>query len=324
MEPTNHPIPGVDYPRMMQEFETRFPDEAACREYLIQLRWPEGFVCPHCKATGALWITEKGLLHCRVCSTQSSVTAGTIFEKTRKPLHSWFLAMWLVTSQKNGASALNIKRVLGLGSYQTAWAWLHKMRRAMVRPGRERLTGSIEVDETYIGGPEEGHFGRGAEKKVLVAIAAEVRGKGLGRIRLRRVDDASAKSLVPFVGDSVELGATVRTDGWSGYSSLKEQGFDHQVINIKQSGQQAHELLPRVHLAVTHLKRWLGGTLQGGVQADQLEYYLDEFTFRFNRRKSKARGLLFHRLVQQAVVTEPAPYRSLIANPKPKGSQLIT
>lgn len=316
MEPTNYPILGIDYPKTMQEFETRFPDEAACREYLIQLRWPDGFVCPHCGVAGTPWITQKGLLYCRACAIQSSVTAGTIFEKTRKPLHSWFLAMWLLTSQKNGASALNIKRVLGLGSYQTAWAWLHKMRRAMVRPGREKLSGPIEIDETYVGGPEEGHFGRGAEDKALVAIAAEVRGRGAGRIRLRRIDDASAKSLTPFVTELVEPGSIVRTDGWKGYSSLKEQGFDHQVINIKRSGQLAHELLPRVHSAVTHLKRWLGGTLQGGVQIDQLEYYLDEFTFRFNRRKSKARGLLFHRLVQQAVLTKPAPYRSLVANPK--------
>ncbi len=159
----------------MQEFESRFPDETACQEYLTKLRWPDGFVCPHCKEMGIPWITKRGLLDCRTCHVQSSVTAGTIFEKTRKPLRSWFLAMWLVTSQKNGASALNIKRVLGLGSYQTAWSWLHKMRRAMVRQGRDCLNGAVEVDETYVGGPEEGHFGRGAKSKSLVAIAAEVR-----------------------------------------------------------------------------------------------------------------------------------------------------
>ena len=322
MDPANHPKPGIDYPRTMQEFETRFPDEKACQEYLFQLRWPDGFICSHCNTLGDPWITKRrGLLHCRTCHAQSSATAGTIFEKTRKPLHSWFLAMWLVTSQKNGASALNIKRVLGLGSYQTAWSWLHKMRRAMVRQGRDRLNGTVEIDETYIGGPEEGHFGRGAESKALVVIASEVRGRGLGRIRLRRIDDASANSLLPFVTESVQPGSKIKTDGWSGYTGLREQGFDHQVINIKQSGQKAHEIMPRVHLAATHLKRWLGGTLQGGVQKSQLEYYLDEFTFRFNRRKSKARGLLFHRLVQQSVITGPTPYKNLVANPKTKRSR---
>ena len=224
--------------------------------------------------------------------------------------------MWFVTSQKNGASALNIKRVLGLGSYQTAWSWLHKMRRAMVLHGRGRLNGTVEIDETFVGGPEEGRPGRGAKDKALVAIAAEARGRGLGRIRLRRIDDASANSLLPFVQDSVEPKSKIRTDGWLGYANLTKHGFEHEVCIIKDSGQKAHEIMPRVHLAATHLKRWLDGTLQGGVQIDQLEYYLDEFTFRFNRRKSKARGLLFHRLCQQSVVTKPAPYKTLIANPK--------
>ena len=318
METIKHPIPGVDYPRTMQEFDARFPDENACQEYLIQLRWPDGFVCPHCKWIGIPWTTKRGLLKCRTCQAQSSVTAGTIFEKTRKPLRSWFLAMWLVTSQKNGASALNIKRVLGLGSYQTAWSWLHKIRRAMVRQGRDCLNGTVEIDETYVGGPEEGHFGRGAKSKALVVIAAELRGRGLGRVRLRLIKDASSGSLLPFVIESVESGSEIRTDGWSGYAGLQEKGFGHQIINIKKSGQKAHEVLPRVHLAATHLKRWLEGTLQGGVQVDQLEYYLDEFTFRFNRRKSKARGLLFHRLAQQSVITQPTTYRALVANPKIK------
>jgi len=305
----------------MQEFDEKFPDEQTCQEYLMKLRWSNGFVCSHCHAAGPPWITARGLLYCRICGGQTSVTAGTIFEGTRKSLRSWFHAMWLVTSQKNGASAMNVKRVLGFGSYQTAWAWLHKMRRAMIRPGREDLQGSVEIDETYIGAPEEGHFGRGAEKKSLVVVAAEVRGRGLGRIRMRRIDNAGADSLLPFVQEVVEPGAKIQTDGWSGYSGLDKLGFDHQVINISQSGQKAHEMLPRVHLVATHLKRWLEGTLQGGVQKSQLEYYLDEFTFRFNRRKSKARGLLFYRLLQHAVVTGPAPYQTLVANPKPKNGR---
>ncbi|MBF0460235.1 MAG: IS1595 family transposase [Magnetococcales bacterium] len=318
METTRHPIPGVDYPRTMQEFDDRFPNEDACQEYILRLRWPDGFVCPKCQSTDIPLDTSRDLFYCRACNGQTSITAGTIFEGTRKPLRSWFHAMWLITSQKNGASAMNIKRVLGLGSYQTAWAWLHKMRRAMIRPGRDCLHGPVEIDETYVGGPEEGHFGRGAEKKVLVVIAVELDGKKLGRVRLRRVENASSASLLPFVTEVVEPGATTHTDGWSGYSGLKELGFDHQIVNITKSEKKAHEVLPHVHLVATHLKRWLIGTLQGGVQNDQLEYYLDEFTFRFNRRTSKARGLLFHRLIQQAVVTKPAPYRSLVANPRGK------
>ena len=192
------------------------------------------------------------------------------------------------------------------------------MRRAMVRPDRDRLVGPIEVDETFVGGPEEGLFGRGAEKKALVVIAAEVRGREPGRIRLRRIENASADCLIPFLVEVLEPGYVVKTDAWSGYTGLQKAGFDHQIVKVTQSGKKAHEVLPRVHLVATHLKRWLLGTLQGGVQHDQLEYYLDEFTFRFNRRKSKARGLLFHRLAQQAVVTKPAPYHTLIANPKGK------
>ena len=293
---------------------------------LFQLVGPseESVICPQCGVKDDPWVTKRRLLHCRTCNTQTSVTAGTIFEKTRKPLRHWFLAMWMVTSQKNGASAMNIKRELGLGSYQTAWAWLHKMRRAMVRPGRDLLNGVVEVDETFVGGPEEGLFGRGAKDKTLVAIAVEVRGRRLGRIRLRKIDNASANSLLPFVIESVEAGTEIRTDGWSGYSRLKEHEFSHVVLNIKKSGQKAHEILPKVHLVATNLKRWLNGTLQGAVKADQLEYYLDEFTFRFNRRKSKTRGMLFYRLLQQAVITKPAPYQTLLANPKRLTGRSIT
>lgn len=318
MEFTNHPVPGIDYPRTFEEFDARFSSEEACKEYLFRLRWPDGFVCPLCKTAGKPWHTARGLLHCRACQGQTSVTAGTVFEGTRKPLRMWFLTMWFVTSQKHGASALGLQRVLGWGSYKTAWAWLHKLRRAMIRPGRDRLNGTVEIDETFVGGPEKERFGRGAENKALVAIAAEVRGRGPGRIRLQRVDDGSAASLVPFVRESVEPGARIRTDGWSGYASLESLGFDHQVVNIQQSGQLAHEVMPRVHLVASLLKRWLDGTLQGGVQVSQLDYYLDEFTFRFNRRKSKARGLLFHRLAQQATATAPAPFKSLVAHPKKK------
>ena len=202
-----------DYPRTLAELEARFSSEEACREYLFRLRWPGGFRCSRCGETKA-WPLRSGLRQCAGCGHQISVTAGTIFQDTRTALTIWFRAMWWVTSQKNGVSALGLQRVLGLGSYQTAWAWLHKLRRAMVRPGRDRLSGRVEVDETYLGGLEEGVHGRQTESKALIVVAAEEDGKGIGRIRMRRIPDASAHSLVPFVKESVEPGHVVHTDGW--------------------------------------------------------------------------------------------------------------
>jgi transposase-like protein len=234
------------------------------------------------------------------------------FQDTRKPLRTWFLAMWFVTSQKSGISALGLQRVLGLGGYETAWTWLHKLRQAMVRPGRDRLAGSIEVDETYLGGPEEGMRGRQTDTKAIVVVAAEKNGSGIGRIRLQRVMDVSGNSLIPFVEAAVKSGSVVHTDGWHGYAGLVKAGYQHHVTVMSRSTELAHELMPRVHLVASLLKRWLAGTHQGGVQNHQLDYYLDEFTFRFNRRNSKARGLLFYRLVQQAVAVGPAPYRTII------------
>jgi transposase-like protein len=239
------------------------------------------------------------------------VTAGTLFEKTRKPLRQWFLAAWEVTGAKYGASALGLQRVLGLRSYETAWAWLHKLRRAMVRPGRDRLTGEVEVDETYVGGAEEGVHGRETHEKAIVVVAAEVRGRAIGRIRLSVAPDVAAASLLPFVEQAVHCGATVVTDGWRAYDGLPGMGYQHRVYNVKRSGKRAHELLPRVHRVASLLKRWLIGTHQGAVSNEHLPYYLDEFTFRFNRRTSRARGLLFYRLLAQAVRIEHVDTDSL-------------
>lgn len=307
------PVGGIDYPRTFEEFDAWFAGEEACRACLIRLRWPDGFACPHCGVVAPAWTTSRGLLHCSSCQGQTSATAGTVFEGTRKPLRLWFLAMWLVTSQKHGASALGLQRVLGgLQSYQTAWAWLHKLRRAMVRPGRDRLSGRVEVDEAYLGAPEPGVHGRETEGKALVAIAAEENGKGIGRIRMARIGDASAGSLEPFLKSCVERGAVVHTDGWQGYAGVKKLGYAHEVTNVKRSGLPAHETMPRVHRVASLLRRWLLGTHHGAVSHQHLDYYLDEYTFRFNRRTSRARGLLFHRLVQQAVATGPNPYRTLV------------
>lgn len=315
MDAPHHPVPGAEYPRTFDEFDAWFASEEACLEYLRRLRWPAAFRCPRCGKIGEPWLTTRGLMRCRMCQAQTSVTAGTVFAGTRKPLRTWLLAMWFVTSQKHGASALGLQRVLGLGSYQTAWAWLHKLRRAMVRPGRDSLSGTVEVDETYVGGPEDDVRGRQTERKAIVAVAAEERWRAIGRIRMRRVNDVSGDSLLPFIEASISAGSEVHTDGWRGYAGVDELGYVHRVTNIKRSGQAAHEPMPRVHRVASLLKRWLLGTHQGGVQHSQLDYYLDEFTFRFNRRTSNARGLLFHRLAEQAVATAPAPYRCLVSPP---------
>ena len=221
-----------DYPRNLKEFDVRFASEEACREYLMQLRWPDGFRCPRCGCRESSPVRTV-LLRCRACRHQTSVTAGTIFQDTRTSLRLWFQAMWWMTSQKNGVSALGLQRVLGLNSYETAWTWLHKLRRAMVRPGRDLLTGRVEVDECYIGGLEESLPGRLNLDKALMVVAAQEDGPGIGRIRMRQIVDASAASLMPFVQDSVEPGSVIHTDGWLGYAPLEHKGYKHEVTFLK-------------------------------------------------------------------------------------------
>lgn len=237
-----------------------------------------------------------------------------MFERTRSPLKIWFTAMWFVMNQKHGASALGLQRMLGVGSYQTAWTWLHKLRRAMVRPGREHLRGRVEVDETYVGGSKNGSKrGRGSEKKQIVVIAVEVHSPlGFGRVRMRRISDVKSASLVPFVCDVVEQGSEILTDGWGGYNDLHSHGYKHSRIILSDSGDPAHIAMPGVHRIASLLKRWLLGTHQGGVSGRHIDYYLDEYTFRFNRRTSRSRGLLFYRLMEQAVATAPITYRQLV------------
>ena len=299
-----------DYPRTLTEFEDRFRTEQGCRDYLLSLRWPEGFRCPRCAGRSA-WTTKRNLLICSCCRHQVSLTAGTIFQDTRTPLTVWFRAMWWVTTQKNGASALGLQRILGLGSYATVWTWLHKLRRAMVRPGRDRLRGWVEVDETYVGGLEEGVRGRQTETKALVAVACEQDGPSIGRIRLRRIADASGACLEAFLEEAIEPGSVLHTDGWEGYAGVEAKGYRHKVTVLRGRQASPAQLMPRVHRVAALLKRWLLGTHQGAVSLEHLDYYLDEFTFRFNRRRSHSRGKLFYRLLQQAVAVAPAPYWGL-------------
>jgi transposase-like protein len=301
-----------DYPRTVLELEERFSTEDACRDYLLRLRWPDGFVCPRCGATGG-WTATRGRILCRGCRYQASVTAGTIFQDTHKPLRLWFRAIWHVTSQKSGASAVNVQQILGLGSYATAWTWLHKLRCAMVRPGRELLCGRVEVDETFIHGEPPKGSNQKKRRKALVIIAAEEDGKGIGRIRMAELTDRSRASLHMFIQRSIKSGSVVHTDGLLAYGGLKAAGYQHEVSMMQgQSKEPAVQLLPRVHRVASLLKRWLLGTHQGAVANEYLDYYLDEFTFRFNRRTSKSRGKLFYRLLQQAVQVAPVPQQTLM------------
>lgn len=321
MEPFR-PDPGRHYPRSTGEFQAWFRTDADCLDYLEWLRWPEGFACPRCGHLGG-WPVADGRYKCAGCGARTSVTAGTLFDRRRTPLTVWFTACWMFAAQKDGVSALSLQRALEIGSYPTAWAMLHRLRSVLVRPGRDRLTGTVEVDETFIGGEEPGlRGGRARGKKALVGVAVEVKQpRGYGRCRMVVLPNASAASLHQFVVDTVAPGATVITDGWSGYPGIDKLGYTHQPRNqsaARRRGEDPGELLPGVHRVASLAKRWLLGTHQGSVDNDHLPSYLNEFVFRFNRRTARSRGLVFYRLLELAVGHDPVRYRSLVANPQPK------
>ena len=302
-----------DYPTSMTGLEKRFATQEACLGYLAALRWTPEYACPCCGSAKA-WKMENGLILCAGCRRQQSIIAGTVFQDTHMPLPTWFQAMWHICANKNGMSAQNLQRLLGLRSYNTAWLCLHKLRRSMVRPGRESLSGIVEADETYVGGPREGKRGRGAFGKQIVFVAAEVHGRKIGRIRLSHIPDVSRTTLERAVTEAVTKGSTVRTDGWQGYNNVALAGYKHEVAS-ETVDELADIGLPKCHLVISLLKRWILGTLQGNAGEEHLQDYLNEFTFRFNRRNSKSRGLLFYRLAQQAVSTAPNP-RSTIVHPQ--------
>jgi len=294
-----------DYPNTYRKFVEMFPDDAVCAAFLAKLRWPEGFICPACQTTSTPWKQSRGRLVCPICRYQTSVTAGTIFDKTRTPLTTWFEAAWHVTTAKNGMSAKTLERTIGT-SYKVAWMMLHRFRVAMVNTERKQLCGDVEVDETFVGGEEHGgKRGRGTSKSIVV-IAVEIRQpKGFGRIRMRYIPDSSGESLLPFVRDVVAPESVVRTDGWTGYNGLSKYGYSREIVVQSSSGNPAHVSMPGVHRIASLLKRWILGTHQGSVLPNHLQSYLEEFTFRFNRRTSRSRGLVFRRLLEQAAVTEP-------------------
>jgi len=292
------------------EFVERFSTDEACLEYLRHVRWPQGFICPQCGSRGG-WATARGTMYCGGCDRQTSVTAGTVLHNSRTELRKWFMAVWLVCTQKTGVAAKTLQRDLNVG-YKTAWLILQKLRHASVRAERGLLSGLVEVDETYVGGEESGVGGRQLVGKALVAIAVELDGKKVGRIRLREVPDASGKSLVGFISDCVERGSRVHTDDWNGYNGVQAAGYAHQVTPICGDADRALKFLPHVHLIASLLKRWLGATHQGRVQKQHLQAYLDEYTFRFNRRRSAHVGKIFHRLIEQMAVHKAKSYNEIV------------
>ena len=315
------PVAGKDYPLNWSQFLDWFATEQACLAYLEKLRWPSGFACPACGVVGEPYRSSRARLMCRSCSHQASVTAGTIFDKTRTPLRVWLAAAWYVTNHKLGVSALGLKRVLGLGSYETAWTMLHRLRRAMVRRERDLLRGEVEVDETYLAISDRDKpraRSKSHTNKILVAIGVEIlQPKGFGRIRLQRIDNDSDACVIPFVRDHIEPGSLVRTDGSAAYRTLATLGYDHNRQVMLGAQTPAHNTMPGVHRVASLVKRWILGTHHGAVQPGHLDAYLDEFVFRFNRRSSNSRGMLFYRLMQQAVVTEPVTYQDVVERLRP-------
>jgi transposase-like protein len=275
-------MPRPDFPRTVLEFQRRFATDETCLEYLTESRWPDGFVCPRCRGRESYWKAPRKLFQCKACGYQASVTAGTVMHRSRMPLTVWFWGAYLVTTHTPGLSALQFARQMDL-NYETAFMILHRLRAAMVREGRERLRGTIEADETYVGGERSGPGGRGAHGKVIVAGAVEVRGQKMGRVRLSAVRTASADQLVGFLSAAVEEGSTVITDGWQGYASLKREGYHHEA-RVEGKPERAPEILPHIHLIFSNLKTWLMGTHHGSVRKQHLQAYLNEFAFRFNRR----------------------------------------
>lgn len=310
------PISGWHYPGRVAQLRAWFATDAACRAYLDWLRWPDGFVCPHCDA-GTAGTSVAGVYRCRGCRSRVSVTSGTIFDKTRIPLTTWFEAIWLFTSSKSGVSAMTLYRILPINSYQTAWTMLAKLRAVLSQNRGEPLGGRVEVDETFIGGSRAGKPGRGATGKTLVAGAVEVTAAGWGRARMAVIADASAASLRDFMTANITAGSTIISDAWKGYPPAMD-GYTHEPVNVSASHGPAHESLPAIHHIFSLFKRLLEGTYQGGGSREHLQEYLDEYVFRFNRRHTRNRGLVFMRLLQRAAASRPVTYHDLVRISRPR------
>jgi hypothetical protein len=301
----DEPVDRINIPRTRLEFETQFSSEAACRAYLERLRWRDGFVCPGQDCGGRqAWVTARGLHRCAACGRQTSATAGTLFAGTRKPLRAWFEVLWLITG-KNGVSAEEVRTALGLGSYQTAWAWLHKVRRALAMEVPERLTGIVELD---LISPEsvEGSLRRKPSRRTIVGIALEVGGPTVGRIRLASLSNSKPAAVERFIGEAVAPGTTLRTPlklrrGLVALGYDLDQATEHAGRDIG---------LPRLLELARRLDDWVRGTHHGAVRRSHLDFYLAEFAFRFNERPSP-HGLRFYDLLEAALNAEPRSARSL-------------
>jgi hypothetical protein len=314
-------IEAAWFPRNIIELEEMFGSEANCVDYLRKLKWPEGFRCPRqgCGGQASYTLTARRLEECRCCGRQVSITAGTVFHGTRKPLRQWFRAIWLFVTSKRGLSASELSRQVGV-HHETAWTWGHKLRAAVTTLyGREPLTGAVEIDETFIGGTDDrAHGGRSlAGRKALVVGAVEVRrGKNgqpvMGRARLEVAASSREEDIDPFLARNIKPGTVASTDGHAGYQNMQAKGFGHQRHIIGRDPKRAAKVLPLVHRLFSLVRRVLLGTYHGAVSHRLLPLYLGEHVFRFNRRNAQHRWLLCHRLLQAAAVFQPPTYLELI------------
>jgi transposase-like protein len=291
------------YPKNQIEFETFFNTDDKCLSYLEKIKYDNGYRCELCSGIN-YWKNKRGVFVCKSCKSETTVTAGTVFHGSKIPIHLLFRFLWFLVLQKNGISAKSLQRILGFSRYETVWTWLHKFRQIMVLPNRGKLKGKVEVDETFIGGVKTGKRGRGAEGKVLVVVAVELIGGFTGRVRMAIIEMADRKNINDFVKNNIEEGSTIVTDSWKGYTDLERMKYKHEIVT-KTITVNDQNLTPHVHKIASLLKRWLLGTHQNFTSVDYLNYYLDEFTFRYNRRKSNSRGLLFYVLLQQAILHKP-------------------
>lgn len=302
------------YPKNLIELEDKLHTDQQCLDYLFQLRWPDGYKCLKCKSS-SFWKKSRGRFECIDCHYESSVLVGTIFEGSNLKLRIWFRAIWLLVSEKSGTNALSLQRTLGLGSYRTAWQMLHKIRDAMVRIERSKLSGQVEFDEFYLGGKSKGAHRSNPENKQLLTIAVEVSGRGSGRIRIDQIERINTETVVKSVRNLVEPGSLIITDGFGGYNHLEKLGYEHRSYNQKnETGKDYNDdsRLPRAHRVISLLKRWYYGTLQGKMSKKYSKAYVEEFVFRFNRRTSKARGLLFLRVLENGILLKPKTYQDRI------------
>lgn len=285
------------------DFERSFTTDEQCLVYLFSLKYEHGFECKSCSGK-EYWQNKRKIFVCKKCKQETSVLAGTIFHKSQLPLPLLFRMLWYMIVQKNGVSAVSVQRVLGLSSYDTVWKWLHRFRKIMVLPQRDKLRGRVEVDETFVGGVKKGKRGRGADGKAIVIIAIEIINNRTGRVRMEIIEQSDRKCINNFLKNNIEENSIIFTDGWKGYVDIQKMKYTHQ-IETKTIAMNGENLTPNVHKIASLLKRWLLGTHQNFTSEEYLAYYLDEYTFRYNRRKSNSRGLLFYTLLKQAILNKP-------------------